>query len=508
MRFTGARSMWARVRADQRLGFGAAAGLAATFAVVSGWLTPRGPLTSGAALATMLAALAVGTGVGALVRSRWAMLFAPIVFVVVFEVIRIGAVGPTVDTPRLSSTYGLMALVVGRGVHGLLVLLPLVVGTTLGRTLAHRLLDPEPTGQRRLTTGFALRRAVAVAGTLAVLVVAGGIARPARTAAITDAEGRPVEGSVAELTSVRVGDHDLGLMIRGHSVDSPVLLFLAGGPGGSEVGAMRRHLPMLEEHFVVVTFDQRGAGRSHHQLEPTSTLTVDNAVADVVEVADHLRDRFGVDQVVLVGQSWGTILGALAVDEAPDRFSAFIGVGQMVSTTETDRLIYDDTLSWARDQDNDGLVDQLVDIGPPPYDDVLHYETALSHEHEVYPYDHAPNSEGMGGFSENLFVGEYTLLEQLHALGGFLDVFWVMYPQLVEIDLRDDVAQMSVPVFLVQGRFEASGRAEPAAEWFDRLAAPHKEWIELGTSGHRPLFEQPEEFHEVMVERVLPLLTE
>jgi pimeloyl-ACP methyl ester carboxylesterase len=69
-----------------------------------------------------------------------------------------------------------------------------------------------------------------------------------------------VPGSIAELTRVDVGDHELGLMLRGRSTDSPVLLFLAGGPGGTELGAMRRHSQALEDDFVVATLDQRGTG--------------------------------------------------------------------------------------------------------------------------------------------------------------------------------------------------------------------------------------------------------
>jgi len=57
------------------------------------------------------------------------------------------------------------------------------------------------------------------------------------------------------------------------------------------------------------------------------------------------------------------------------------------------------------------------------------YESALAYEHEVYPYDDSRAAEGAAGFSENLFYEEYTLLEQLHNLAAFLDVFTVMYPQ-------------------------------------------------------------------------------
>jgi pimeloyl-ACP methyl ester carboxylesterase len=82
-------------------------------------------------------------------------------------------------------------------------------------------------------------------------------------------------------------------------------------------------------------------------------------------------------------------------------------------------------------------------------------------------------------------------------------VFTILYPQLQEIDFRVDATQLDVPVYLVQGRYEARGRSELAEEWFEMLEAPHKEMIVFETSGHRPLFEQPGLFHQVMTETVL-----
>lgn len=135
--------------------------------------------------------------------------------------------------------------------------------------------------------------------------------------------------------------------------------------------------------------------------------------------------------------------------------------------------------------------------------DILDDEPALSHEHEVYPYDHSPNSEGEGGFSENILAGEYTLLEQVQNLGSFLDVFTILYPQIQEIDFRVDAATLQVPVHLIQGANEADGRAILADEWFETLDAPAKGRIVLDTSGHRPIFEQPTEFHTAMTDVVL-----
>ena len=487
---------------DWRWGVLAGASAALLAGALAGWLTPRGPLTAAEGLITMVAALLVGVFAGLAMRSRWAMLLAPVVFVIVFELARIRVSGPTVDGIQ-TSTYGLVALTVGRGIHGALALAPMVLGAALGAGLARRIAGGPAIRYGRAPAGLHARRAVAGLVGIGLVVLAVGIARPASTDPIVRPDGEPLPGSIAELTSVEVGGHDLAMMIRGHSTEDPVLLFLAGGPGGSEMGAMRRHLAGLERDFVVATWDQRGTGKSYGELDPTSTLTPDQAVSDAIEVTKYLRERFDEDAIYLLGQSWGTILGILAVQREPELYLAYIGTGQMVSPRETDRIFYEDTLEWARETGRDDIVETLTENGPPPYESILDYEPALAHEKDVYPYDRSGNFEGDGGFSENLFVEEYALLEQVHNLGAFLDTFTVLYPQIQDVDLRESATELEVPVYLIQGRHEARGRAVLADQWFRSLSAPDKQLTVLDTSGHRPLFEQPEDFTQVMVETVL-----
>jgi proline iminopeptidase len=483
-----------------RHGWVATIGLTALWGVAAGVLTPRTPQTTAAALTSILVSLAVGVAAGLLTRSRWAMLVAPLVFAVAFEIVRMPLGGPTVDAPHLS-TYGVFALVIGRGLHALLSLLPIVVGAAWGAFAVARRDRQLPGGRVR----GALRWTAMTASFIVLAAIVLAVARPASTAPITGADGAAVPGSIAELASIEVNGHELGLMIRGHDTDNPVLLFLAGGPGGSELGAMRNHLPPLEEHFTVATLDQRGTGTSYPALDPTDTYTLESAVDDTVATTHYLRERFDADRIVLVGQSWGTILGVLAAHREPALYSAFVGVGQMVSPVETDRIFYADTLDWARAQGQTGLAAELAAIGPPPYSSMLDYETALSSEDEVYPYDHSGNSEGEGGFSENFLVPEYSLVDQVHLLAGFMDTFGTLYPQIQGVDLRRDVPTLDVPVFFVQGAHEARGRAEPFGQWFAQLTAPTKELVVLDRSGHRPLFEQPDAFVAFMAARVQPV---
>ncbi len=490
---------------DQRVAVAVGFGIAALWGLIAGWWTPRSPLTTSAALWSMLISAMVGVIAGLVMRSRWAMLSSPVVFAVAFEVVRLDLTGPTVDGVQFS-TYGIFALVVGRGFHALVALIPMLLGAAIGAGTARRLRtddSDDSTAPFRHPIGLYMRRMVAVLTGIGLIVLAAGLARPARTDAIRGPDGAVLDGSVAELVTIDVNGHDQALMIRGYSLDNPVLLFLAGGPGGSELGAMRRHLPELEKYFTVATWDQRGTGHSYPSLDPTSTLTLESIVEDTGAVTDYLRDRFDQDTIYLSGQSWGTTLGVLAVQDAPEKYTAFIGVGQMVSQLATDRIFYADTLDWATANDKSGLVDELKAIGPPPYTEMLDYETALSYEHQVYPYDHRGNSEGEGGFSENFLVEEYALIDQVHLLGAFMDTFSVVYPQLQDVDFRRTATEFEIPMYFVQGAHEAAGRAEVFDDWYPMIDAPSKDLVVLDSSGHRPLFEQPDEFVDYMVNTVL-----
>lgn len=480
----GLASLWSA----PRLALFVVAGVAAGFALLSAWLVPRGPITTAEALATMAAALLVGGVSGLVMGNRWGVLAAPVVFLVVFELARLGVDGPTVDGIHLGSLYGWIAFGVGRLFHGLLVLAPMALGALYGVALAHHLGNEGAPSMGRaawLFTGLL---------TAALLSLALFLARPATTAPIPGPDGGPLSGTVAELTTVRIGGHEQALMIRGRSVENPVLLYLAGGPGGTDLGALRRDTG-LEQHFVVVSWEQRGVGKSYTALDPVETLTLEQAVADTIELTHYLRERFDEEKIYLVGQSWGSTLGVLAVQQHPELYHAFVGVGQMVSQRATDIMHYEDTLAWAERTGNHALVADLQQSGPPPYDSILDYEPALAHEHDWNPYPELDLSNEMPAI---LFVPENTLMDRINGFRSFLDTFAVLYPQLQGVDFRKDVPRLDVPVYIMLGEHETRGRTVPAEEWFDLLDAPSKEWIIFEGAGHRAHFDRPSEFAALM----------
>jgi proline iminopeptidase len=487
-----------------------AAAAVVTAGVGLGLVMPRGPMTTGQSLAALAVAVVVGLAAGALVRSRWAALGAPALFAGVFELVRIGEQGPTVDALRLDSLYALFVMIAGRGFDGLVVLVPMAVAALWGAALARRAADGPQTAvpgdaatgthPRARRTARVLRRAGLVAGTGVVVLLVAGLARPASTEPVVGPDGEPVEGGVAELTTVPIGGHDQGVMIRGADPDSPVLLFLEGGPGGTALGSMRYAGAGLEQSFVVATWDQRGTGRSADQRAPESTFTVDRMVADAVELVEYLCDRFDEDGVYVVGSSWGSTLGVLLAQERPDLVRAYVGVGQMVSQARTDEIMYADTLAWAQEAGDAGMVAQLRAVGPPPYDDALVYPTMLTGNPQWQDYPTGADHDWRSGYPLNLFVDEYSLTEQLRSAAGLIDTFALLYPQLQEIDFREQVPRLDVPVHVVIGTSEAPGRADLAREWLAALDAPTVRVETWDRSGHTPHLDEPGRFAAFMVD--------
>ena len=101
------------------------------------------------------------------------------------------------------------------------------------------------------------------------------------------------------------------------SPDGLPVVFIHGGPGAGCDAASRRYFdPNL---YRIVTFDQRGCGRStpHASLENNTTQAL---IADMEQIREHL----GIDKWVLFGGSWGSTLALAYAQAHPQRVHGLI----------------------------------------------------------------------------------------------------------------------------------------------------------------------------------------
>jgi pimeloyl-ACP methyl ester carboxylesterase len=333
---------------------------------------------------------------------------------------------------------------------------------------------------------------------------------PASTPPVVSADGHVVPGSLAELTTVQLGGDPHAVMIRAADPDDPVLLYLSGGPGQSDLALARSLSSGWVDDVLFVGFDQRGNGKSYPAIDPIEEMTLARAVDDVIELAEYLRDRFDEERIYLMGESWGSILGVLAVQRRPDLFHAWIGSGQMVDVVETDQRIYDDLVALAQRTGDGGLADTLKRMGVPPYRDMPWSNARLLFLYELlYPpftpsegYRERGRGAGLDPFG--MLGSEYTLVEKAGVLRGLIDTFEALYPQLYGLDLRTAVPSLDVPVWILDGAAELDGRRALAREWYERLEAPSKRLVTLENAAHAVAFEQADEVGRLLTDEIIP----
>lgn len=486
---------------DRRARAAAAVVLAGGVGGLAALAFPRGPITTASALTLLALGLALGLATGAILRSRWAMLLAPVAFAAAFELRWLGLESPVLDLPRFDTAYGILAAILGRGFFFVVAIVPMLLGAALGAALVR-----ERAGQ--VSAWRWARRTVTAAVALGVAALAVAIALPASTPALAGPDGEPVPGGIASLEQIELGGDEQWVTIRGWSPDNPVILYLSGGPGQTDMPQVRAWWRDLEEDFTIVNWDELGVGKSYPALGPGEEVTLDRLVSDTIELAETMRARFDEEKLYLVGESWGSFVGVLVAQERPDLFHAYVGSGQMVDILETDTLLYEDMLAYAERTDDDAAAERMRGYGPPPYDDpfanayVMTYYEELAGEYD-FPAYLEERAEEVNVGPWGVFGSEYALVEKVNVLRGLVDYFTVVYPQAQGIDLREEVTRLEVPVYLVQGRHELDARTALVPEWLDGLEAPGKSLTWFENAGHATAFEEFRRFHRLMTETVL-----
>jgi pimeloyl-ACP methyl ester carboxylesterase len=142
-----------------------------------------------------------------------------------------------------------------------------------------------------------------------------------------------------------LGGQEQWILIRGMDIVKPIILFLHGGPGTANMSLLRKYTDELEQHFIVVTWDRRGGGKSYQAINPHSSMTIDRFVLDTGELTQLLCHRFNQNKIFLVGHSWGSLIGILSIQKYPDLYHAYIGIGQLANMQENEQISYDWTLA-------------------------------------------------------------------------------------------------------------------------------------------------------------------
>jgi proline iminopeptidase len=113
-------------------------------------------------------------------------------------------------------------------------------------------------------------------------------------------------------------ENGIRLYYRVEGAGPETLIVVHGGPGFS-LESIRADLAPLAVHRRIIYYDQRGNGRSS-LIDDPAALAVPRHIADL----EAIRRHFGLEKMVLLGNSWGGLLISAYAAAYPDRVERLI----------------------------------------------------------------------------------------------------------------------------------------------------------------------------------------
>ncbi|WP_293399504.1 alpha/beta hydrolase [Phenylobacterium sp.] len=341
---------------------------------------------------------------------------------------------------------------------------------------------------------------------LALALGAAALWLAARRAGIRHRQAIRSPAGIDETGFVSVGGAEQWVSIRGEDVANPVLVLLHGGPGTSFLPLGYEGFRAWERDFTLVQWDQPGAGRTFGRSRggDGGDLSLDRIAGDGLEVVAHALRRLGQERAILLGVSWGSVLGIEMARRRPDLFEAYVGAGQVVDMAANEAVGYRELAERLEARGAHKALVRLREIGPPPYDGVK----PLLAERKIL-MAHPPASErgtmrtmlgrlllapgyGLRQVSDWVAAGQHTTTRMLASLMAYSD--------------DGPAPEIPVPVLIIQGDEDIQTPTSLAAAYFEKIKAPAKRWATLPGGGHNAILLMPDKFLEALKAN-LPLLS-
>ena len=331
----------------------------------------------------------------------------------------------------------------------------------------------------------------------------------AARAIIADLDRIVAPGGVQETYKLRIGGIDQWVYARGQDRANPVILFVHGGPASPMSPSMWMFQRPLEEYFTVVHYDQRGAGRTFLETDPDSiadTLTIERYVDDAIELAERVRERYAKRKLILVGHSWGTVVGMRAALKRPELFHAYVGIGQVINVRDNERLSFEYGLAQAKKHGNAEALRELESIAPYPGDAPITRDRIIIARKwpQFYGGLTAYREDSTYFFDAPKLSPEYAAADVAAIDKGNVFTLGRVLEEFLDVDFKP-VTRFPIPVVMLMGRHDYTTPSQPTDEWLRKVEAPYKRGIWFERSAHMIPFEEPGKFLMSLVEHVRPL---
>ncbi len=274
---------------------------------------------------------------------------------------------------------------------------------------------------------------------------------------------------------------------NGADKELPLLLFLHGGPGESVMQRSNEITGNLEEEFLVVHWDQRGAGATAALNPSDPPPSLDLMLSDAKIMVDSILRKFNKDQLYLVAHSWGTVPGFELARTSPEKITAFIAVSPLVNEIQSAEILLDTLKNHFQENGNARATGELDTVSVP----VENLEQMIAVQRWMSEY----NGET---------VTDEQVAEFLPYLRQWEKQWWQVYRVVARIDRNNEPVEFECPIIFILGADDLQTNHVLAQNYFETIEAPSKKLFLIDGAGHNIPGQVPDSMQEKIREVIKP----
>ena len=296
-----------------------------------------------------------------------------------------------------------------------------------------------------------------------------------------------------------LGGQEQYVLMTGRDTKNPVMLYLHGGPSSPDAYVTYSFADRLTDQYTFVCWDQRGCGRTYFRnidKDPDNAdASFEQALTDLDELVDYLRDRFGQEKIILMGHSYGTILGSRYALAHPEKVSRYIAVAQVVSLEKSDLYSYRDALDKAKKVGDDTTA---LESAYQTVTDNPSLVNLMALRREVSPYHPAAVADKSTWYavtSPYFGMDDFRwFLRQLDDMDHYFTLNRQLFDYTQNFNAEQDGMIYQIPVTFLSGSDDWICPVDSVKNYCDAITAPSKELRLIDGCGHSPQFSLPDAF--------------
>lgn len=222
---------------------------------------------------------------------------------------------------------------------------------------------------------------------------------------------------------------------------------------------------------------------------------------DLYEVIQYLKKKYHKQKIVLLGHSWGSVLGTTFIRKHPEDIAYYIGTGQVISMLENEQVGYDKVKNLITQAGDKKSLSKLRKIGTYPGNKMTFDSAFLKRCSEVRKLQAKYQLSSDDSFVSVIKMIKKSPISQFSDFIAFTKIFKAnrkVYNFLSDFNLWSESREYKIPMYYILGGNDWQAPFVIAEKYFKEIIAPRKKLYIVPNARHMTAMDQPELFYKAL----------